>query len=136
MTGFADSFSQNIDPGIMNALGDDVTFISDAGAVSTIKAVFDADYYQPSMGAGVETAQPVLLCNAADVPNYSQASRVIYHGISYQVANSQPDGTGQVLLILQALQPAAEQVVDSNALTDINGSVMADVNNIILQAAA
>ncbi len=101
MSGFIDNFNALIDPLLMLTLGDDVVFIPSTGGSFAIKAAFEAEYYQINAGSGVESASPALICNEVDIPNYNHGGRIVVNDCSYRIVNAQPDGAGQVVLILQ-----------------------------------
>lgn len=132
MSGFADSFNTDIDGVLMASLGDDVIYVTQSGSTSSIKGQFEAEYYQTNSGTGVESSSPAVLCNSIDVPNYGQGGKFIYHDLAYKIVSSQPDGTGQVLLILQAYDSAQSTSFIDNVLLDADGSMLIDVDGNII----
>lgn len=132
MSGFADNFNTDIDPLLMGSLGDDVVYVTESGTVSNIKGAFDDEYYQANSGTGVESSSPAILCNSVDVPNYGQGGKFIYHDLAYKIVNSQPDGTGQVLLILQAYDAAQSTAFINNVLLDVDGGMLIDIDGEII----
>ena len=72
---------------------------ADFGNGLLVDGVFDNRYVE-SLGV-VAGTQPVLLCQAADIPNIVRNSMVTVQGTAYNVADIQPDGVGMKLLVLE-----------------------------------
>jgi len=51
---------------------------------------------------GVETIKPTFLVDLASVPNIVRDNTLRINDKEYRVAGKQPDGTGMVLIILEA----------------------------------
>lgn len=68
-----------------------------------VAGIFDAEYQLVALGTpGIEGAAPVFLCAAAAVPGATHGQTLTIDGTVYTIRGVQPDGTGLVLLILQA----------------------------------
>lgn len=102
MSGFLDDFNADIDPGLMDELGDDVTFIPKGQPGVPIKGGFIKAYYEAANGfnAGVDSSSPAIECLDRDVVNACEG-KIIRNGVSYDIVGIQPDGTGITLLILR-----------------------------------
>jgi len=64
----------------------------------TITAIFD-DGYEDALGTWVTT--PVLTARTMDVTSYARGTALTIAGVSYTIAEQQPDGQGISQVILQ-----------------------------------
>jgi hypothetical protein len=64
-----------------------------------VDGIFEDLYVEVS---GVESLKPTFLVNVAAVPNIKRDNTLRINNIEYRVAAKQPDGTGMVLIILEA----------------------------------
>ncbi len=72
------------------------------GEATTVNGVFDGEYFDDVGGSvGIESSQPRFTCAAADVPAVAQGDAIVISGTTYEIVNVQPDGTGEVVLILE-----------------------------------
>jgi hypothetical protein len=80
------------------------TFSLLAGVASTAapKGVFDERFHSVKLSGdmSVDSTDPAFTCAAADVPGVKQGDTVSIRGITYNVVDPQPDGTGLIVLIL------------------------------------
>lgn len=90
------------------ALIEDFTpFFADFGedvvlnGTTTVRGIFDKEYVD-ALGNLVEGSAPVLRCVAADVPSVEHGDTFEIRSAAYSVASVQPDGTGLVVLVLEA----------------------------------
>jgi hypothetical protein len=90
------SFTEDLTPFFAD-FGDDGTLVG-----QPVRGIYDAAYLLAPMGAsGISAAQPAFTLASASVPaQVFQALLVIPQG-SFKVIESQPDGTGVTVLILQ-----------------------------------
>lgn len=65
-----------------------------------VQAIFDAAY---TIGLDVASVKPVARVKSADVAAAAVGHTAVVRGISYRVADMQPDGTGTTLLELERL---------------------------------
>lgn len=98
MTGFLDDFNSIQGAGIMDILGDDITFVPNGGTSTIIKASFTKAYYETE--SRTESSTPAIECLASDVPNYNDGS-IIFNGITYNIDHGEPDGKGMIVLMLK-----------------------------------
>lgn len=68
------------------------------GAAS-VEGIFDRQYVEVN---GMESYRPTFLCAAADVAAIARGAAINVEGAAFELAEQQPDGTGMVLLILEA----------------------------------
>lgn len=80
---------------MLQGLGEIIT----VGAAQ-VWAVANNDY---SEALGASGTQPVALCRSADVAAVTRNSTVVRGGVTYRVANIEPDGTGMTLLRMERL---------------------------------
>jgi len=68
----------------------------------TITGIFTKEYIDDAGGAiGVEGNVPVFHTKTASVPNATQGDSLVIGSTTYKIANVQPDGTGETVLILE-----------------------------------
>ena len=65
-----------------------------------IKGILDREYIETSMVSGFH---PIFTCEAADVPGAAQGDAIIVDSVAYTIRETQPDGTGIMRLILEAV---------------------------------
>jgi hypothetical protein len=68
---------------------------------ATVNGIFDRAYLEP-LGNGVEGSAPVFTCAAADIPASTQGDTLVIASATYKVVGVEPDGTGIVVLRLEA----------------------------------
>jgi len=80
-----------------------VAAVWSVGAAS-VDGIFDAGYQAATQGAfaGVESARFTFTCSAADVPTAAHGQTMTINSVAYVIRGVHPDGTGMVLLDLQA----------------------------------
>jgi hypothetical protein len=62
---------------------------------SAINAIFDAEYYTVQDGEfETESSTPGIMCRTSDVPTAKHGDVVVRAGVTYDVVNVKPDGTG------------------------------------------
>lgn len=74
------------------------TYTPDGGSASTVNGILDNTYVD---ALGVESSSPVFHCAASDVSGVAHGDALTVSGTGYTIHGVQPDGTGQVLLILE-----------------------------------
>lgn len=86
-------------------LGGDVIYTPGAGAAVTVRGVYDAAYVKVDVGhAGVSSSGPAVFLRLSELPSNPSddaAAKVTRAGVDYKVRESEPDGQGGVLLLLQ-----------------------------------
>lgn len=89
----------------LDTLGEDVIYTPGAGAAAPVRGIFDAAYVKANAGhAGVSSAGPAVFLRLSELssdPSDDGAARVTRAGVDYKVRESEPDGQGGVLLLLQ-----------------------------------
>ena len=69
---------------------------------SVVQGIFDNGYAQGAVGAaGMATSQPMLTLPSASVPANPVGLVVVVGGVSYTIAQREPDGTGLDVLMLE-----------------------------------
>jgi len=72
------------------------------GSASTISVIINKEYFAiAGESVDVDGTQPVVTCRSSDVTNIDTADTIAIDGITYNIVNIQPDGTGTTTLILQ-----------------------------------
>ena len=66
---------------------------------ANVIGIFEDRYVEVS---GVESVKPTFTCSAAEVTGIAHGSTITINALVYTVKGVQPDGTGVVLLVLQA----------------------------------
>jgi hypothetical protein len=66
-----------------------------------VSGIFDAAYEEP-LGNDVEGYGPTFQCAAADVAGVTQGKTLVINAGTYKVRGVKPDGTGLMLLKLEA----------------------------------
>lgn len=66
---------------------------------TAVEGIFEDLYVEVN---GVESLKPTFLVNVAAVPNIKRDNTLRINNVEYRVAGQQPDGTGMVLVILEA----------------------------------
>lgn len=66
----------------------------------SVKGILDREYIETSMISGF---QPIFTCEATDVTGAAQGDAIIVDSVSYKIRETQPDGTGIMRLILEAV---------------------------------
>lgn len=71
---------------------------------SPVKAIMDADFIEAGEATvGIEGDQPRLTCKAQDVNTVQHGSTVVADGDTYTVRGIEPDGSGLVRFVLEAV---------------------------------
>lgn len=71
-------------------------------AGTAVRGIFDNAYELGAVGmAGMATTAPVFTLATSDVPAGAAGASLVVNGISFTVAEHQPDGTGVSLLLLE-----------------------------------
>jgi hypothetical protein len=65
---------------------------------ATVNGIFDQEYLQT---LGVDSANPVFLCRAADMPTAARGQTLTINAVVYSIVGVHPDGTGVVTLELR-----------------------------------
>jgi len=94
---------------VVGVMGQPITY-SRGGQATTAKGVYQASHVglDPETGVRVNSTQPVLLVNRADLPfNPRQGDTVEVAGILFQVRDPQPDGHNGWLLMLNRVSVSA-----------------------------
>lgn len=65
-----------------------------------VKGTLDREYIETSMISGF---QPIFTCVAEDVPGAAYGDAITVNSVSYKIREPQPDGTGIMRLILEAV---------------------------------
>jgi len=65
---------------------------------ATVNGIFDAEYLQT---LGVDSANPVFLCRAADMPTAARAQTLTINAVAYTIVSVHPDGTGVLTIELR-----------------------------------
>ena len=77
-------------------------FLSDFGVATvggnSVKAIFDNGFGEIY---GMDGAKPSLQCASSDVTTAVRGTAVVVKGVSYTIANIEPDGTGMSRLVLE-----------------------------------
>ena len=69
---------------------------------TTITGIFDDAHELAALGMAMQAAAgPQFLCRAADVAADPVGKSLVVNGITYSIAEHQPDGTGMTTLILK-----------------------------------
>ena len=93
-----------VDRSVQRHLGDEVLYTSGAGVSRQVRGVFDRVYQRPDMGEpGVSSSSPSVFLLLADLPTDPSddvAATVTVAGITFEVAEAEPDGKGGVQLLL------------------------------------
>lgn len=95
-----------MDGSLVDTFGEPTTYTQATGQASPVSGIFDAAYVRADAGrAGVGTASPAVFYRLADVPiDPAEDEPVItIRGLTYEVAEVQPDGHGGVRLLLTRL---------------------------------
>ena len=72
------------------------------GAASSISVIINKEYFAiAGESVDVDGTQPVVTCRSSAVTNIDTADTITIDGITYNIVNIQPDGTGTTTLILQ-----------------------------------
>jgi len=66
---------------------------------TSIVGIFENQYIEVN---GVETLAPTFMIDLLSVPNIVRGNTLRINNLEYRVAGKQPDGTGMVLIILEA----------------------------------
>lgn len=73
----------------------EVTYKFQSGTEKTIKAIYDNDYISSMMeGIIVENANPRIIAKTSDIANARIGDTIVVNGITFNVINVRPDGTG------------------------------------------
>lgn len=91
------------------AFSEDLTqYFADFGVPATLQAaavasgvIFDAEYAEP-LGNLVEGRAPTATAIASEIPSVAHGQTLVIGGQSYKVRGVEPDGTGLVVLRLEA----------------------------------
>ena len=65
---------------------------------ATVNGIFDQEYLQT---LGVDSANPVFVCRAADVSGVAKGQTLTVNSVGYSIVGIHPDGTGVVALELR-----------------------------------
>jgi hypothetical protein len=105
MSDFATDFNANIDTGLLQTLGDVITFLPANGSVITAKCVTvskgeKASSWVDDIIARLDTRSILLLCLSSDVQGVVTSTRVNYQSKNWVVSNilEQDDGTTMVVI--------------------------------------
>ncbi len=73
------------------------------GAASSVKGIFDNEYFETDAGGEVAIAlqQPMFHCRTADVSGVAEGDAIVINTVNYTIRNVRPDGTGLTMLILE-----------------------------------
>ncbi len=85
----------------LNDFAINVTYQKQNGENVTIKAIYDNEYRDVSVGdVQVEGYYPVLFCKTADIPDVRRGSLFIINGSVYKVINVRHDHSGVTTLVV------------------------------------
>lgn len=80
----------------------DFAVVADYNSGTSVVGIFDAPHELAALGMSLQaSAKPQFLCRAADVDADPVGKALVVNGITYSIAENQPDGTGMTLLILK-----------------------------------
>ena len=72
------------------------------GSGSSISVIINKEYFAiAGESVDVDGTQPVVTCRSSDVTGIDTADTIAIDGVTYNIVNIQPDGTGMTTLILQ-----------------------------------
>lgn len=84
-----------------NEFAEEVLYSSSgAGTTVALRAIFDLEY-QTDLEGLVGGAGPALHCTVSDAPGARRGDAVTVRGVSYEVVEPMPDGTGWQTLRLR-----------------------------------
>tara|TARA_R110000803_G_scaffold96314_2_gene164440 strand:- start:486 stop:794 length:309 start_codon:yes stop_codon:yes gene_type:complete len=82
--------------------GIDCVFTPSGGSATTIKGIFNNEYY--AMGGGevdVESSQPVFYSKASNLSSASHGDSMVINSVTYKIINIRPDETGMIEVVLE-----------------------------------
>lgn len=92
-------FTEDLDEFLDTEQGFAVEALYNAG--TPVTGIFAKDYFPaPGQLADVESAQPRFACKATSLPDVAQGDTLEVDGVTYKIAEVQPDGTGWLRLVL------------------------------------
>lgn len=65
-----------------------------------VLGIFEDQYVEVN---GVETLKPTFFTDAVSLPEIVRGNPMLIDNVEYKVAAKQPDGTGMILIILEAI---------------------------------
>ncbi len=72
------------------------------GTATSISVILNKEYFAiAGESVDVDGTQPVVTCRSSDVAGIDTSDTIAISGITYNIVNIQPDGTGMTVLILQ-----------------------------------
>lgn len=71
--------------------------------ITTVNGIFDTRFIEAldGSGAGVSARQPMFTCQESDLDGAAQGDALVINGTAYTILESEPDGTGMIVLILE-----------------------------------
>lgn len=96
---------ERTDEAVRGTLGEDVIYTPGVGPAVPVRGIYDAAYVKVGAGhADVSSSGPAVFLRLSELPSDPSddaAARVMRAGVDYKVRESEPDGQGGVLLLLQ-----------------------------------
>lgn len=79
------------------------TYTPAGGSPTSIKGIFDNEFYEADAGGSVTFAieQPRFTCASSDVASAVEGEAIVINAVSYTINVVQRDGTGVTMLILE-----------------------------------
>ena len=72
------------------------------GTGSSINVIINKEYFAiAGESVDIDGTQPVVTCRSSDVTGIDTDDTITVGGVTYNIVNIQPDGTGVTVLILQ-----------------------------------
>lgn len=88
---FTEDFTPFLD---QDEFAEEAQYVPAGGGVpSTIAVIFDTGYAE-ALDAMVGGSSPVVHCAEAETPGVSNGAVIVVRGVTYQVVEHMPDGTG------------------------------------------
>jgi len=85
---------------IVDALGEPARYQGNDGLVKTINVVFEREYFDPELGAGLSGSQSLMTVKKSDGP-FIEGEILVLEDTEYRIVQMEPDEDGQVRLILE-----------------------------------
>ena len=78
------------------------TWTPTGGSPTSVNVIFDDEYVEIDSGqVGISGSRPMALCPVSAVPAIAEDEPFDIGGVNYKVAESKPDGTGLMIIILK-----------------------------------
>lgn len=73
-------------------------YTPDGGSPTTVNGIYDHAYVEVNM---VQAERPIFICETANVAGVAKGDALSVDGTDYLVVEPQPDGTGEMTLVLE-----------------------------------